>query len=373
MALLDRVLPAPARTDRAGLWRGVRSGSERHAATCLRWLGVIGVAADVAPLLERARDPAAAIRRGAFAALAGIGAREPGASIGDSLRAACLSDPTDEGFVAAASARAAHGESHDAILADARDRDSQRLAVPGGARDARAAAGAPPVVERVEIALGAQRGGAAAAHRAALAARAGDRAAVALPRRALAELGSLRDPRDALALAALLPLAGRREEHVVLEALGLCGEPAHARALEAALRSTDVDPGRGFQHRRLAAMGLGRVGLRSSGAALVAAAEVERRDYEGRPGAGLGIQFPVRAAIAWALGEIGDASGTRPLVAMLGDTHGTALGGLQLPAMDALRKIGARAAPALERASRGSDPGAAANARVVLAEIARGP
>jgi len=76
---------------------------------------------------------------------------------------------------------------------------------------------------------------------------------------------------------------------------------------------------------------------------------MERIDHEGRPGAGLGIQFPVRTTIVWALGEIQEKRAIPKLIELLVDDSGSALGGLYLSAMDALIKIGSDSEKALYR------------------------
>jgi HEAT repeat protein len=73
---------------------------------------------------------------------------------------------------------------------------------------------------------------------------------------------------------------------------------------------------------------------------LVRALEDEALEYEGRPGAGLGIQIPVRSALLYALGEAGSEPCRGLLLGYLGNTSGSVLGGFYLPAMDALIKFG---------------------------------
>tara|TARA_B110000495_G_C22769754_1_gene450501 strand:- start:330 stop:683 length:354 start_codon:yes stop_codon:yes gene_type:complete len=65
---------------------------------------------------------------------------------------------------------------------------------------------------------------------------------------------------------------------------------------------------------------------------------MEALDQEGRPGAGLGIQRPVRRYLLAALGELQCSADV--LAQYLGNTHGSAEGGFYLPAMDALWKVG---------------------------------
>ena len=54
----------------------------------------------------------------------------------------------------------------------------------------------------------------------------------------------------------------------------------------------------------------------------------------------MGVQYPVRAACIDAMGESGAKAMAGRLTALLGETSGTALGGLFLPAMLALVKLG---------------------------------
>ena len=118
------------------------------------------------------------------------------------------------------------------------------------------------------------------------------------------------------------------------------GDPRAVPALRATLRAIDVDPGQGFAGRRLSGEALGRIGDPGAGPLLARALEDEALDYEGRPGAGLGVQFPVRSVLLVALGEAGARAQAGLLAGYLSNTHGSALGGFYLPAMDALWKIG---------------------------------
>jgi len=182
-------------------------------------------------------------------------------------------------------------------------------------------------------------------------------------------LAELRHPEDVGVLVAARVEAGRRGDHVLLDALGRHGDPAAFAVLRAALQARDVDPGRGFVQRRLAADGLGRLGLGAGVPLLRRALHDERADFEGRPGAGLGVQYPVRANLLWALGEVGGAAAAPPLVDALGDTSGSAFGGFYLPAMDALVRVGPAAVPAVARCARRGGGDAAENA----ARLLRGP
>ena len=108
--------------------------------------------------------------------------------------------------------------------------------------------------------------------------------------------------------------------------------------LKKALTAIDVDPGHGFALRSHAAVALGRLGLKDAIRPLVKALASEALDFEGRPGAGLGIQQPVRSDIISALGEL--QCPPDALMTYLGNTHGSAHGGFYLPTMDALWKAG---------------------------------
>jgi HEAT repeat protein len=74
---------------------------------------------------------------------------------------------------------------------------------------------------------------------------------------------------------------------------------------------------------------------------MVRALEDEALEYEGRPGAGLGIQIPVRSVLLYALGEAGAHDQIGLLIRYLSNTHGSVMGGFYLPAMDALVKLNA--------------------------------
>jgi HEAT repeat protein len=161
----------------------------------------------------------------------------------------------------------------------------------------------------------------------------------------------------------------RRSRHAAVEALGVLGDPDAVPALAATLEDVDSDPGFGFQSRRTAAFALARIGDPSTLPMLARALEREALEHEGRPGSGLGIQAPVRAALLYAIGEIGNPAGARVLAPYLAHTHGSALGGLHLPAMGALVKLGgAREAEAL----LDGPEQAAVHALAVLAALERG-
>lgn len=187
------------------------------------------------------------------------------------------------------------------------------------------------------------------------------------------QLAALRHPDDFVRLVGARDRAGRRGDHALLEALGTHGDPRAFPVLKEALWARDIDPARGFTQRRLAADGIGRLGIAAGVPLLRAALRDERADFEGRPGAGLGVQYPVRANLLWALGELGSPAAVPDLVAHLNDATGSAFGGFYLPAMDALWRIGAPARPALERCAASRDDLAAANAVGVLLALGDPP
>jgi hypothetical protein len=157
-------------------------------------------------------------------------------------------------------------------------------------------------------------------------------------RAAILRLAMCGDPRDFELLSGLWAAAGRRMRLVLTAAMGLHGDPRWIPRLVGALKSMDVDPGHGFALRSEVALALGRIGLPSVAPALCLALELEALDHEGRPGAGLGIQRPVRRYLLAALGELQCSADV--LSQYLGNTHGSAEGGFYLPAMDALWKVG---------------------------------
>ena len=190
-------------------------------------------------------------------------------------------------------------------------------------------------------------------------------------RQALEYLAALEPPDLVPRLELVRRDAGRRTDNSALLALGRCGDPRAVESLLGDLDRIDVDPGRGFAYRRLSAIGLGRLGMAHVTPRLLRALEVEARDHEGRPGAGLGIQYPVRTNLLWALGEIQAAKAAKVLVTYLDDMSGSALGGFYLPAMGALVKLGRAAVPALERATRRGDELTRDHAGFVLDAIAQ--
>lgn len=179
-----------------------------------------------------------------------------------------------------------------------------------------------------------------------------------------------RDPGDLDALRAARATAGRRGDHALLVALADHGDPRALADFREALRARDVDPGRGFTQRRLAADGIGALGLRAGVNLVAGALRDEQADFEGRPGAGLGIQYPVRANLLYALGEIGHPSAIALLLPYLDDATSSALGGLDLPAMDSLFRIGTAAIEPLQRALPGLGERGRKNASALLGALA---
>lgn len=169
---------------------------------------------------------------------------------------------------------------------------------------------------------------------------------------ALERLGAVADVTDVPRLLKLEGGIGKRERNGWLLALGRTGDPRALPVLSTALRRMAVDPARGFAERRLAALGLGRMGLPSLETGL-RRAFLREAEHRGTPGAGLGVQYPVRAVLVWAVGECGCVDAAEWLTTLLGDRDGNAFGGLYLQAMGALAKLGPSARPALE-AVRGS-------------------
>jgi hypothetical protein len=167
----------------------------------------------------------------------------------------------------------------------------------------------------------------------------------------LEEIAHQGRPGDFEYLRGHLKTGGRRMEHLAIRFLGIHGDPRSLKLLCALLSEMSVDPARGFAHRRMAATALGRLGLKEAGPALLRALRQEPADHEGRPGAGLGIQYPVRTNIIWALGEIQEARAIPALIDLLDDDAGSPLGGFYIGAMDALLKIGPKAEQHLRKAA----------------------
>lgn len=335
--LRERILGDPEGRAPEALERMVRWGPEELRARALRLLALQGRGLD--RLRAANTDPSPGVRRAAAWGLGLCGV------------VPVLMDNTEESALAVAIAEAR--VSGAAAPLDALDRlDRRVLQTISGPRSPVATPQRPALRDRAWLALGVD--------------------GQILPIDALRirtdpeGLAAVGHPADVPGILARLQTAGRRGEHALFLALGLSGDPRALSPLHAALTAIDVDPGRGFTQRRLAAIGLGRLGFRGATRWLLRALEVEARDFEGRPGAGLGIQYPVRADVLWALGELADPAAIPALIAHISDRQGSAFGGFYLPAMDALRKIGAPAIPALERAAASPAEDTAAHAVSVL-------
>lgn len=148
------------------------------------------------------------------------------------------------------------------------------------------------------------------------------------------------DDRVEAQLEGLGRASGRRLGHAWLAALGWSGSPRWERTLRSALQAVDRDPSHAFATRRTAAAALGRLGNPAVATALAGAMHLEATDHEGRPGAGLGVQFPTRAAMVWALGEAGAVEAAPALIGLLQERDGVPTGALDLAAADALWKLG---------------------------------
>ena len=162
--------------------------------------------------------------------------------------------------------------------------------------------------------------------------------------------------------------AQRTARYAMITAMGLNGSPSFVKWLHGALTTNVVSPAVGFRQRTLSAIALGGIGLKTSVPYLLRAYETEKREYEGTPGSGLGIQLPVRMFIVWALGELGDTRALPVLLSLLDNKEGSALGGFDLPAMGAILKIGKRALADLN-AIRTDDATVTANVQVMIRAI----
>jgi len=174
-------------------------------------------------------------------------------------------------------------------------------------------------------------------------------------------------PEDVGRIHRVWQAAGRRGEHACLEATGRLGCPSGRSSLVDGLDEMHVDPGRGLAHRRISAEALGRLGLPEGFRPLKRALFAEGATL-GEPGAGLGVQFPVRETVLCALGELQDRRAIPLFLGWLGGEVERPQDELRLPAMTGLWKLGEAAVPALEATSRKSGP-AARSARAVLSAI----
>ena len=176
---------------------------------------------------------------------------------------------------------------------------------------------------------------------------------------AVRALGQIRNPD---AVEHLLPLVAQPRKEIrfaAVEALGQIRAPSAVRPLVDVLR----DPDRNL--RRAAAESLGEIGDPQAAAALLVALEDEHWSVRCAAASALGrvgspkavpalaarVDDPdatVRRAAVGALGEIRDARGAKRLLAALADP------GLQVAALEALRRLGAGALPEMERAFAGA-------------------
>jgi hypothetical protein len=120
---------------------------------------------------------------------------------------------------------------------------------------------------------------------------------------------------------------------------GIEGDPRQIQSVLRALSSIETAPGVGFALRRVAATALGRFGSQQVSRHLIRALKREEFEHEGRPGAGMGIQYPVRIDIIHTIGELQCHAAVPALLRLLNEQQSSPKGGLHLPAMDALSKI----------------------------------
>ncbi len=367
VALFDRLLGNPDTLDGPGLARGVRRGSESFAVRCLRAMGERGDAAALPFLSGQLGSPFSAYRRAAATGLGNLGRAE---ALADLERAWDV-DRTEEGRLAIAIARVRCGADPEGVVATLARFERRSVHTFNGPRSPQAAVGASTLVDRFWQALGDAPGtvepreALLRRRRAAVDTESGGREG----RADVQSLAALRHPDDHLRIERLFRSAGRREEHTIHVSLGMGGDPRALHLLANAMFATDVDPARGFAQRRLCATAMGRLGLREATPLLERALENEAADFEGRPGAGMGVQYPVRTNLLWAMGEVADPTTLAILISYLANTSGSAFGGFYLPAMDALTKFGTLATVPLTGATRHRDEVAAANAVGVLAAI----
>ena len=171
------------------------------------------------------------------------------------------------------------------------------------------------------------------------------------------------------ALNELLGKPSRGESQRSLRLHGVVGDPRSIKPLTRTLAELGGDPGGGYARRRLSARSLGMIGLPTAIAPLLRALNRERQEFEGKPGAGMGVQYPVRNDIIQALGELQAVEAIPQLLELLDEREVSPRGGMHLPAMAALLKIGPPAIEALEAHARESMGRARANAEATAAAI----
>ncbi|MCB9760699.1 MAG: HEAT repeat domain-containing protein [Alphaproteobacteria bacterium] len=359
-SLRERLLGTPELLDGPGLLRVLRRGTPSlrvRAARALSERPEAQVPPALIPLLE---DPLPGVRR---AAARGLGWRADPDHRAPLAQAAARERCTTP-LVAMLAAQVRCGGPPEAALEAARAHGGRRLRTSRGWRSPGPAAGFGPEACAREVTR-------LLASPEALRSEA-EADPLGAGRQALEDLAALGHPEDLDRLRSLARSAGRRGRHGLIVAQGLAGDPRALPALCDLLERMDVDPGRGFAQRRLAATAIGRVGSPEVSRRLVRALEIEALEHEGRPGAGLGVQYPVRTNLLWALGEIQAADAAAVLCGYLDNLHGSALGGFYLPAMDALVKIGPPARPHLEAVARSGGGDAARNAEGVLEALSAG-
>ena len=340
--LRERLLGSPETLDGPGLARVLRRGDEGLRIRAARALSLHAEEQATALLVALLTDPSPGVRR---AAARGLGRR----SVDTGLEAALDLERSHTVLVDLAAARIRCGHSgaeveaalERAVLVPFQTVRGERTPEEGiGLGVASVSAELEQALDEAEVDPGEPQG--------------------------LEDLGARGRPEDFELLREARRTLGKRGENSWLIAAGRNGDPRFVDELVHSLARMDLDPGRAFAHRRLSALSLGRVGDRSVAKRLVQALEVEALEHEGRPGAGLGIQYPVRTVLLWALGEL--QSEPEVLVGYLGNLHGSALGGFHLPAMGALWKLGEAARPHLQAmASQSGD--AAVHARAVLERL----
>jgi HEAT repeat protein len=338
--LISRLLGSPEGATPAQLNRQIRRGDVPLQVRALREIGAHPEPAAAPLLLSKLPDPAPGARRAAAWALGQLGYQTHCTALLDAAQAERC-DEVRLSMAAAAVRCGAPVSEGWAIISQAAAREAMTWYGPRRLADA-VGTGASEMSRRWLLMLNPL---------------ADDPAALTpLPSPALREESRAvlsADPESRPALKALaaqqhpadLPLllrsqTARRTRHATTEALGSHGDPRSVPRLLETFRAV-VDPGQGFTNRRTAAEALGRLGLPSLGGVLSRALAEEALDFEGRPGAGLGIQYPVRSVLLAALGECGAIEQASLLAGYLSNTHGSAMGGFYLPAMDALWKLGA--------------------------------
>jgi hypothetical protein len=83
----------------------------------------------------------------------------------------------------------------------------------------------------------------------------------------------------------------------------------------------------------------------------------------------MGVQYPVRDMVLRAIGELQDRRALPLFISWLGAEAESPMGGLHLPAMEGLWKLGECAVPALEGVVSKASGATARNAQAVLSAI----